>query len=81
MKDMMLSNVFGSATKIVFILVALALIFLTIMGKIEAKDFMVLATMVFSAYYSNNRTSANNEKQEKSDSDQSLSPIQESDEN
>lgn len=78
---MMLSNVFGSATKIVFILVALALIFLTIMGKIEAKDFMVLATMVFSAYYSNNRTSANNEKQEKSDSDQSLSPIQESDEN
>lgn len=77
----MLSNVFGSATKIVFILVALALIFLTIMGKIEAKDFMVLATMVFSAYYSNNRTSANNEKQEKSDSDQSLSPIQESDEN
>lgn len=77
----MLSNVFGSATKIVFILVALALIFLTIMGKVEAKDFMVLATMVFSAYYSNNRTSANNEKQEKSDSDQGLSPIQDSDEN
>ena len=58
----------GSATKIVFIMIACALVAFTAMGKIESKDFMVLAMMVFTAYYRANRTDANNEKkEEKSD--------------
>ena len=58
----------GSATKIVFIMIAGALVAFTAMGKIESKDFMVLAMMVFTAYYRANRTDANNEKkEEKSD--------------
>nr|DAR87433.1 MAG TPA: hypothetical protein [Caudoviricetes sp.] len=32
------------------------------MGKIDSKDFMVLATMVFSAYYRLNRTDASTER-------------------
>lgn len=65
----MIKNVFGSATKIVFILIAIGLVAFTAIGKIEAKDFMVLATMVFSAYYSNNRTSASNEKKSDAEAD------------
>lgn len=58
----------GSATKIVFIMIACALVAFTAMGKIESKDFMVLAMMVFTSYYRANRTDANNEKkEEKSD--------------
>lgn len=59
----------GSATKIVFILVAVALVAFTAMGKIESKDFMVLAMMVFTSYYRANKTDANSEKKEKSDLD------------
>lgn len=58
----------GSATKIVFIMIACALVAFTAMGKIESKEFMVLSMMVFTSYYRANRTDANNEKkEEKSD--------------
>ena len=44
--------IYNSATKIVFILIALALIGLTFTGKIEPKDFIILASMVFTYYFS-----------------------------
>ena len=58
----------GSATKIVFIMMACAVVAFTAMGKIESKEFIVLSMMVFTSYYRANRTDANNEKkEEKSD--------------
>lgn len=40
-----------SATRIVFVLMAIATIVLTFMRIIDAKDFMMLASMVFSFYF------------------------------
>lgn len=62
-----ITSVMGSATKIVFIMIACALVAFTAMGKIESKEFMVLSMMVFTSYYRANRTDANNEKKENSD--------------
>jgi len=45
-------NILESASKIVFILIALAVIGLTFLKIIEAKDFMTLAVMVFTFYFS-----------------------------
>lgn len=47
----MLFNIFSSASKIVFILLAIALIVLTFIGKVDPKDFIVLTTGVFSYYF------------------------------
>ena len=57
-----LKSVFSSATKLVFIIIAIALVVFTAMGKIEGKDFMFIAGMVFTAYYSKNSTGAASEK-------------------
>jgi hypothetical protein len=46
-------KIFESASKIVFILMALAVTIGMFFGRIEAKDFMVLAAMSFSFYFSN----------------------------
>jgi hypothetical protein len=46
-------NILESASKIVFILMALAIIGLTAMNKVDAKDFMMLASMAFTFYFSN----------------------------
>lgn len=43
--------IFQSASKIVFILMALALVVFTGMGIVEAKDFIMLATGVFGYYF------------------------------
>ena len=59
-----ITSVMGSATKIVFIMIAGALVAFTAMGKIESKDFMVLAMMVFTAYYRANKTDSGTEKKE-----------------
>lgn len=40
-----------SAAKIVFILMAVAVVIALFIGKIEAKDFMVLASMSFAFYF------------------------------
>jgi len=40
-----------SATKIVFILMAVAVVAMTFMGIITSEQFMPLITMVFMAYY------------------------------
>jgi len=42
-----------SASKIVFILMAIAVIAGLFVGKIDPKDFMVLASMAFTFYFSN----------------------------
>lgn len=44
-------TILQSAAKIVFILMTLAVITGLFLGKIEAKDFMVLASMAFAFYF------------------------------
>ncbi len=44
-------NVLQSASKIVFIALALALIVLTYLGRVEAKDFVTLTGMAFVYYF------------------------------
>lgn len=46
-----MKTIFSSASKIVFILMAGALIGLTATGIVEAKDFVMLATGVFGYYF------------------------------
>ncbi len=48
-----MANVMKSASKIVFILMAIAVIAGLFVGKIDPKDFMVLASMAFTFYFSN----------------------------
>lgn len=47
-----MTRVFSSASKIVFIAMALATIGLTFVRIIDAKDFIILASMAFSFYFS-----------------------------
>lgn len=61
MKDIFL-KVFWSATKIVFVIIAIALVAFTGVWIIEWKDFFTIAAMVFTAYYSKNKTWADSEK-------------------
>ena len=44
-------SILNSAAKIVFILMAVAVVVGMFLGKIEAKDFMVLASMAFAFYF------------------------------
>ena len=44
-------KIFKSASKIVFMLMAVALIGLTFIGKVEAPDFVMLAGMSFTYYF------------------------------
>lgn len=46
-------NILESASKIVFILMAVGVLALTYLGKIDPKDFMMLAGMAFTFYFSN----------------------------
>ena len=46
-------EILKSASKIVFILMTLAMIGLTFMGIIEPKDFMTAALMSFTFYFAN----------------------------
>ena len=46
-----------SASKIVFILIAITVCAGLFMGKLESKDFMVLASMCFTFYFSNKGSS------------------------
>lgn len=47
-----MSHLTRSASKIVFILMAAAVIGLTSLGRVDAKDFVMLAGMAFSFYFS-----------------------------
>jgi len=46
-------KIFKSASKIVFMMMALALVALTFTNKVEAKDFVMLASMAFTYYFTN----------------------------
>ncbi len=46
-----MQNILGSAAKIVFILMAVAVVAGLFTGAIESKDFMVLASMAFAFYF------------------------------
>ena len=46
-----MNQIFTSASKIVFILMALAVCVALFIGKVEPKDFMTLAVMAFSFYF------------------------------
>ncbi len=46
-------EIFKSASKIVFILMAIATVVGMFIGKIEAKDFLTLASMAFAFYFAN----------------------------
>lgn len=46
-----MGEILSSASKIVFILMALAVIGLTAFGLVDPKDFMVLASMAFASYF------------------------------
>lgn len=48
-----MSNILASASKIVFILLAVAAVVGFFMGRLEAKDFMSLALMAFTFYFAN----------------------------
>lgn len=45
-------NILESASKIVFIIMALAVVGLTSFQVVDAKDFMMLAAMAFTFYFS-----------------------------
>lgn len=46
-------NILKSASKTVFVLMALATIGGMFIGKIDAKDFLTLASMAFAFYFAN----------------------------
>lgn len=48
-----MNTIFNSAAKIVFILMAITVCVTFVIGKLESKDFMVLAGMSFSFYFAN----------------------------
>lgn len=47
----MLKTLFSSAAKIVFILLAVTACVAFLFGKLEAKDFMTLASLAFAFYF------------------------------
>jgi len=46
-------QILKSASKMVFVLMAIALVVLTFVGRVEAKDFMAACLMAFTFYFSN----------------------------
>ncbi len=48
-----MKSIYSSASKIVFILMAVATIIGMFYSKIDPKDFMILASMAFSFYFAN----------------------------
>lgn len=52
-----MNNILSSASKIVFIIMALGVVFMTLNRILDAKDFMILASMVFSYYFTTKSSS------------------------
>ena len=48
-----MSKIYSSASKIVFILMAVAVVTGMFLEKVDPKDFMILASMAFSFYFAN----------------------------
>ena len=53
-------EILTSASKLVFILMAVALIALTFVGKVDPKDFMAACLMAFTFYFANKGETSNN---------------------
>jgi uncharacterized membrane protein len=53
-------KILESASKIVFLLITIAVIALTFMRIVEAKDFLVIAGMVFTYYFAHKGDNSNN---------------------
>ena len=53
-------KIFKSASKIVFMLMAVSLVGLTFIGKVEAKDFVMLTSMAFTYYFTHNTHTSDN---------------------
>jgi len=60
-------KIWQSASKIVFILIAVAVVAGMFIGKIDAKDFMVLASMAFTYYFTRDRGTYPQEEKGKTD--------------
>jgi hypothetical protein len=50
-----MTNILSSASKLVFVLMAVAVIILTVLGKVDPKDFIALASMAFAFYFTRDR--------------------------
>lgn len=48
-------KILSSASKLVFVLMAIALIGLTVAKIVDAKDFIVLASMAFAFYFTRDK--------------------------
>mgnify|MGYP007083449806 CR=1 FL=1 len=55
-------QILKSASKIVFILMAIATIFGMFIGRVDAKDFLNLASMAFACYFANQRSGTTSQK-------------------
>ena len=53
-------KILESASKIVFLMITIAVILLTFIRIIEAKDFLGIALMVFTYYFANKGDNSNN---------------------
>ena len=53
-------QIFQSASKLVFVLMALAVVAGLFLNKIDPKDFMVLSSMAFTFYFSNKGDTSGN---------------------
>lgn len=53
-------SILESASKIVFILMAIGVVGLTYLGKVDPKDFLMLAGMAFTFYFSNKGSEKDN---------------------
>jgi putative solute:sodium symporter small subunit len=54
-----MSKILSSASKLVFLLLAVTACVGFFLGKLEAKDFMLLAGMAFTFYFSNKGSETN----------------------
>jgi uncharacterized membrane protein len=54
-----MKNILSSASKIVFILMAIALVTATFLKIVDAKDFVMLASMAFTYYFTRDKGNSN----------------------
>jgi hypothetical protein len=50
-----MKTIFNSASKLVFVLMGIALVGLTVFKIVDAKDFVMLASMAFTYYFTRDK--------------------------
>ena len=58
MRKSFVSNILNSATKLVLLIITIALCILTWFGKVDWDSFIVISSMVFTFYFSGTTTNA-----------------------